>query len=151
MRKRRKTKGKGKRVDLWCLTVLLEAVEVAGRGCWRWLGHRAHSASHSSSSLSLLYFFSILFFSFSFSFSFFFFPFLSSLLCFFSFFSFGLPAFFLVFLFSGALPCIYRKNRGERGRGGHCAAAPKTARRACSLLFHRPVLGHRSEVIHMEL
>jgi len=81
------------------------------------------------------------------------FSFLFSLLCyvFFSFFSFGLPAFFLVFLFCGALLCIYRKNMGERGRGGHCAAAPKTARRACSLIFHRPVVGHRSEVIHMEL
>jgi hypothetical protein len=39
MRKRRKKKGKGKRADLRCLTVLLAAMEVAGRGCWRWLGH----------------------------------------------------------------------------------------------------------------
>ena len=99
----------------------------------------------SPSSIFFLFCFSL---SLSLSFSF-----LFSLLCyvFFSFFSFGLPPFFLVFLFSGAIPCIYRKNRGERGRGGHCAAAPKTARRACSLLFHRPVVGHRSEVIHMEL
>ena len=138
-------KGKGKRAELWCLTVLLAAMEVAGHGCWRWLGHGGAQCFAFIFLLSLLCFFSV-FFSLSFSFLF-------SLLCyvFFSFFSFGLPPFFLVFLFFGALPCIYRKNRGERGRGGHCAAAPKTARRACSLLFHRPVVGHRSEVIHMEL
>ena len=80
--------------------------------------------------LSLLCFFSV-FFSLSFSFLF-------SLLCYVFFPSFlsVLPPFF------GALPCIYRKNRGVRGRGGHCAAAPKTARGARSLLFHRPVVGH---------
>jgi len=36
------------------------------------------------------------------------------------------------------LPCIYRKNRGERGKGGHCAAAPKIARGARSVLFSLP-------------
>jgi len=68
------------------------------------------------------------------------FSFLFSLLCsvFFFFFSFSLPPFFLVFLFSCALPCIYRKNRGERGRVGHCAAAPKIARGARSLFFTAP-------------
>jgi len=31
-------------------------------------------------------------------------------------------------LVSCALPCIYKKNRGERDRGGHCAASPRTTR-----------------------
>jgi len=38
------------------------------------------------------------------------------------------------------------KNRGERGRGSHCAAAPKTARRARPLWFFHTVVGHGSEI-----
>jgi hypothetical protein len=33
---------------------------------------------------------------------------------------------------------LYKKNRGERGRGGHCAAAPKATWGARSLLFSPP-------------
>jgi hypothetical protein len=56
-----------------------------------------------------------LFFFFIFSFLFFFFP---------------------LFFFSFALfPCIYRKNNGERGRGGHCAAAPPPPEGNLSSLF----------------
>jgi len=118
---------------MWCLTVLLAAVEVAGRSCRRCLGHSGTRCfAFFFLSLPPLFFF---LFCFSPSFSF-----LFSLLCsvFFFFFSFGLPPFFLVFLFSCALPYIYRKNRGERGRVGHCAAAPKIARGARSLFFTAP-------------
>jgi len=41
-------------------------------------------------------------------------------------------------LFCSLFPCIHRKNKGERGRGGHYAAAPKATRGACSLLFSPP-------------
>jgi hypothetical protein len=44
---------------------------------------------------------------------------LSSLFCFFS-----------PLLFSRALPCIYRKNRGERGRGRPLCSHPKNAWKA---------------------
>jgi len=41
-----------------------------------------------------------------------------------------------LFFFSFALfPCIYRKNSGERGRGGHCAAAPPPPEGNLSSLF----------------
>ena len=40
--------------------------------------------------------------------------------------------------FCSLFPCFYRKNSGERGRGGHCAVAPKTIRGAHSLLFLPP-------------
>jgi len=48
-----------------------------------------------------------------------------------------LPLFFFL-RSSEPLLCIYRKNRGERGRGGHCAVAPKTARGARPLVFSTP-------------
>jgi len=41
-------------------------------------------------------------------------------------------------LFCSLFPCIHRKNKGERGRGGHYAAAPKATRGARSLLFSPP-------------
>ena len=72
--------------------------------------------------------------------------FLCSFVSFFSqffFFSFGLQTFFSLVLpsvpsFCSLFPCFYRKNSGERGRGGHCAVAPKTIRGAHSLLFLPP-------------
>jgi len=68
--------------------------------------------------------------------------FVSSLL-----FSFSLQTPLLFCLPSSALfPCIYRKNRGERGRGGPCAASPKTARGARPLCFFHAVVGHGSEL-----
>jgi len=71
-----------------------------------------------------------LFFIFFLSFSFLF----SSLL--FPFFSGPLPS---LFFFYSLFPYFYRKNRGERGRGNHYAAGPKTARGAHSLLFSPPL------------
>jgi len=42
----------------------------------------------------------------------------------------------LILFFPFALfPCIYRKNRGERGRGSHCAAAPPPPEGNLSSLF----------------
>jgi len=70
-------------------------------------------------------------------------------LCFFFlfFFSFGLQTPLLFCLPSSTLfPCIYRKNKGERGRGGHYAAAPKTTRGARPLCFFHTVGGHGSEL-----
>ena len=58
---------------------------------------------------------------------------------FYVFFSVFHPLFYPPFFFCSLFPCFYRKNRGERGRGDHCAAAPKTARGAHSLLFSPPL------------
>jgi len=72
---------------------------------------------------------------------------LSSLFVFSLFFSFGLQTPLLFCLPSSTLfPCIYRKNKGERGRGGHYAAAPKTTRGARPLCFFHTVGGHGSEL-----
>jgi hypothetical protein len=52
--------------------------------------------------------------------------------------------------FCSLFPCFYRKNSGERGRGGHCAIAPKTTQGAHSLHFLPPrgrprIRGYTSE------
>ena len=93
----------------------------------------------SSFSLFLFVFFSLLpLYSFSSSFVF------SFLSFFWFFFLFTVSSFFLSLfsffrsLFCSLFPCIHRKNKGERGRGGHCAAAPKATRGARSLLFSPP-------------
>ena len=72
-------------------------------------------------------------------------------LLFFSFFFRSLRPLLLFFFLRSLQPllCIYRKNRGERGRGGHCAAAPKTARGARPLCFFHIVVGHGSELRQM--
>jgi len=88
----------------------------------------------------------------------------SSFLCFSAIFFSFLPLFFSSFFFRSSapslfcsapsslffffyyLPYIYRKNRGERGKGGHCAAALKTAKGASPLCFFHIVVGHGSEL-----
>jgi len=165
-RRRRSWRRRGKKTDLQWLTVLLAAVEVAGRSYWRrWRCQRwrfspflpcfffsssfffhsrfsplyPYSAPIFFLSIPLYCFFFLfscfpsflpLFFIFFLSFSFLF----SSLL--FPFFSGPLPS---LFFFYSLFPYFYRKNRGERGRGNHYAAGPKTARGAHSLLFSPPL------------
>jgi len=165
-RRRRSWRRRGKKTDLQWLTVLLAAVEVAGRSYWRrWRCQRWRfspflpcfffsSSFFFLSRFSPLYPYSapLFFLSIPLYCFFFFFPvFLLFFLCFF--FSFSLSVFcsllyfFLFFpvlyppffFFYSLFPYFYRKNRGERARGNHYAAGPKTARGAHSLLFSPPL------------
>jgi hypothetical protein len=48
-------------------------------------------------------------------------------------------------------PIFIGKNRGRDGRGGHCSASPGPSKGCVPSVFHRPVVGHRSEFMQVGL
>jgi hypothetical protein len=48
-------------------------------------------------------------------------------------------------------PIFIGKNRGRDGRGGHYSASPGPSKGCVPSVFHRPVVGHRSEFMQVGL
>ena len=177
-RRRRSWRRRGKKTDLQWLTVLLAAVEVAGRSYWRrWRCQRWRfspflpcfffsSSFFFLSRFSPLYPYSapLFFLSIPLYCFFFFFPvFLLFFLCFF--FSFSLsvfcsllyfflffPVLYPPFFFSTLSSPIFIGKTGEREPGATTMQpAQKQPEGHIPSFFHRPLIGHRSEVIQVGL
>jgi len=129
---------------LWRLTVVLAGGGDTG-------GEMAAAPGGGLSLFSPLFFFSSSMFFFSALSPFLVFFFGSS--DFFSFFSFPslIRASPLLLFFLLSSPIFIGKNRGRDGRGGHCSASPRPSKGCVPSVFHRPVVGHRSEFMQVGL